>query len=35
MSTGEIAKLVVDRLPAGTMLWDTALRGFGVRRSDP
>ena len=29
---GKITKAAVDRLPLNTMLWDTALIGFGVRR---
>jgi integrase len=29
---GKITKTVVDRLPLGSLLWDTSLVGFGVRR---
>jgi integrase len=29
---GKISKQTVDRLPLNTMLWDSALVGFGVRR---
>src|SRR5262249_47741462 len=32
MALGKITKTVVDRLDPGTMLWDTSLNGFGVRR---
>src|SRR5271166_4725186 len=32
VALGKITKPVVERLAPGTMLWDTALRGFGVRR---
>jgi integrase len=29
---GKISKQLVDRLPAGSLVWDTSLVGFGVRR---
>jgi integrase len=29
---GKISKQTVDRLPLGSMLWDTAIVGFGIRR---
>jgi integrase len=32
MSVGKITKSTVDKLPAGSLLWDTALIGFGARR---
>jgi integrase len=32
MAVGKITKSAVDRLPPGSLLWDTALIGFGVRR---
>lgn len=32
MATAKITKTTVDGLPAGSVLWDTEVRGFGVRR---